>query len=207
MARTVILALVFVAVGVAMWWLAAWPARDEGVAVEFRSADQPGPPLAAAPEPPAESAQREPPAEPEAPAEPDEAVPAADLDPQAAGADLFAHPQGPVAELRRQYESEPRESSAHVLESTIRNAFNPPDGPPGLLGSVLCRRTVCKLEVRMSAERLGDYIAAITRVSADFEREVAAEPREPGPTAGVRTVDVYLKRLPPSAERVPLSAE
>jgi hypothetical protein len=107
--------------------------------------------------------------------------------------------QGPVAEYRALYQSEPRDSEAPAVESMIRAAFPASDGAPDLIKSISCRETICKIEMRWSMERLRPYIAGITRSQAGFKRPLAVSPVGPKDSNGVRSIEVYLKRKPPGA--------
>ncbi|HKP64093.1 MAG TPA: hypothetical protein VJV78_45470, partial [Polyangiales bacterium] len=111
----------------------------------------------------------------------------------------FLEDQGPFAERKRTFETEPRDSAATGAESMVRAAFNHPDGAPDLFKSVLCRQTVCKVEIRWNSDRLGAYVAGMTRISVDFDPEFASGPGGPPNPDQTRPVTVYLKRKPPAA--------
>ena len=49
-------------------------------------------------------------------------------------------------------------------ETAVQAAFQSPDVPPGLLKSVLCHQTVCKIEVHWSAHHEPGYMGAMMRV-------------------------------------------
>src|SRR5262245_57262744 len=116
-----------------LWLVTVWPLRKsvvEPLAVEEPRSDAPVITRAVAPAADPELPAVPPPAATSiAPAPREFATP--ELDP-------LLEPRGPVAERKQTYESEPRDSAASEVESTIRASFWPEDGPPGLLRSVLC---------------------------------------------------------------------
>lgn len=192
-----------VLVGALLWLVTAWPTppdKPEPAAPE----PQPGPALApeppVPPEPPvlAPAPKAEEPVAqqpPEAPPQPPP-MPAPHTPPD----DMFAREQGPVTEYKAIYDREPRNSNANETEAQIRAAFAPQDGAPDLFRSVICRRTVCKLELDWTNQRLGAYVAGITRATqAGFGTSVAVAPAGPVDEAKVRPISVYIKRVQPSA--------
>jgi hypothetical protein len=200
-----------VLVGGLLWIVTAWPTpeddRPDPLEPEAPVA-QPSPEPAAVPAAPAIGT---PPKQPERLAEkpPDPPVqpqPAAPQPPPyAREEDMFAKEQGPVAEYKHLYETEPRNSAANETESALRGAFVAADGAPDLFKSVLCRQTVCKLDLRWSNERMGAYIAGMTRVAASgFSATVAVAPGGPIGDDKVRPIEVYIKRKPTtSSEQSP----
>jgi hypothetical protein len=194
-----------VLVGGLLWLVTAWPTPEDDRPDPLEPeapAEQPSPQPAAvpaepaigtppkAPEPVAEKPAAAPPAQPQ-PAQPMRQPHAPPDD------DMFAKEQGPVAEYKQLYETEPRDSAANVTESEIRAAFSAADGAPDLFKSVLCRQTVCKLDLRWSNDRMGPYIAGITRAAAGgFSPTVAVSPGGPLGDDKVRPIEVYIKRKP-----------
>jgi hypothetical protein len=210
MGRWVLLAGAAVVVGIVMWRLvlapsfeteealpdassapAAEPPRDPGPVAN--QAAQPGSPETAqarTAENPA--AAESPPQAPSAPQEPSE--------------DLVPIPppeaSGPVAELKQAFAKEPRDSAAQLPESQIQGEFRKSDISPTLLKSVLCRKTVCKVETLWSPERAESFMAAFMRLSTDFSSEfgpLALDPHAAPDIRQERQIDVYLPRLDPSA--------
>lgn len=192
-----------VLVGGLLWLVTAWPTPPDSP--EPAAPEQPAAPVLApepprAPEPPqlappprAEELTAQQP--PEAPPQPPP-MPAPHTPPD----DMFAKDQGPVAEYKAIYEREPRSSNAQETESKIRAAFVAADGAPDLFRSVLCRQTVCKLELNWTSQRLGAYVAGITRATqAGFGTSVAVAPAGPADGDKVRPISVYIKRAQPSA--------
>lgn len=189
-----------VLVGGLMWLVTAWPTPED---------DRPDPlepealpPTAAVPEPeatPVPVVGSPPKAPPPVAAKVSEAEQPKLRQPHVPDDDMFAKDQGPVAEYKQLYESEPRDSVAHETESAIRAAFAPTDGAPDLFKSVLCRQTVCKIELRWSVDRVGAYVAGITRATVEFSTSVAVTPAGPLGDDHVRPIEVYLKRKPQPA--------
>jgi hypothetical protein len=202
MSRWVLVALAAVA-GLLVWMMATWPVApetfEESAGAEARAElpAAPQPAVPSTPLPPTAAAAEE----PSAVDPPEQAEPAAE-DPTAsaaAQADLiFIRENGPLADYKAQFANEPRDSAASDAELLVRGAFNPKDGPLPVFRSVLCRETICKIETRISAESLGAYVAAMTRmVHDDFDAKLATE-RTTLAEAGEVSVTVYAKR--PHAE-------
>jgi hypothetical protein len=202
-------ALALLIVGSVLWFLLVWPtAEEEEELVIGPPVPQPAPAVAqpmAAPSPAVEAEPTEP--EPLAEATPEEPAPEAAA-PKAEPRDLIEGDQGPVAEYRRAHESERRDSAATDIERHIRAAFPDSGGAPGLFKSVLCRETVCKVEIRWAADRVQPYVAAMKRIGVGdygkaqqgpgFAAPLALSPIGPKDADGVRLVELYLKRKPPA---------
>jgi hypothetical protein len=200
MARAVLAVLLLVVIG-ALWWLATGEPRPSdalGVAGERAAAPTvlapnaragSTSPVASQVASPAARAQKAPDA---ARSEP----PAATLAPRAADEAAMPAPQagGPIAELKQRFENDPRDSAAAQLEALIDGAFRDKDVPAGLLKSVLCRQSVCKLELRWSSDRNTGYMLALTRVIGQFDRNMAILPLGAPDADGVLPLEVYLPR-------------
>lgn len=201
-----LLALGVFVVGVSFWLaIGTGPSEEPSAAVEANepvaraAAPNAAPPAAATEPAPTPSATPEEP-EPEQPAEP-----AAPQEPETNPRkldELIKGDQGPVAEYRALFDSEPRESNAPAIESEIRAAFPDSDGAPDMVRSILCHKTMCKLEIRWSMERMRPYIAGLTRAKASFQYPLAVSPVGPVDKDGTRPVEVYLKRRPTGAAAV-----
>lgn len=196
----------------AIWWAALGGPTPEAeeLADAASETDQP----AAAPTAPTDT----PPSEPTAPAAPPANGPSADPAPAAALAETPPPPQptptpeeqipapertGPVDELKAAFESEPRDSNATDPESAIQAAFHRPEVPSGLVKSVLCRSSVCKVETRWTPAGAAGFMGALMSLVASpegaanrkFEPEIAVAPEGAPDANGQRSIDVYLKRL------------
>jgi hypothetical protein len=202
MGKRSLLVAAVVLVGFALWRLAL----DQRAMPEEELPAEPSAPAALEPQrdpqPAAEATQRpasdtKQQAEPEDPATP--AAPSqAPSDPeQAADSTPLPPPQrsGPIAELKHAFETEPRDSAAQVTESRIQNEFIKGDIAPGMLRSVLCRESVCKVEVLWTPQRAESFMAAFTRLSADFQPDIALDPHQAADAPQELQVDVYLPRL------------
>ena len=193
---------------VGLWLIAAWPSSPPPALPIGGAPAEESAPVAAAqphgagfpaarPHPPAESeleapeplAQPQPQPEPESPSS---AI--------AATGDLLAAPIGPVAELKQRFASEPRDSAAAEVEPLLRAAFEEPHWSPPLLRSVLCRATVCKIELNWSPDRMSSYLRGMALAAQHFSPYPGVEPREP-PGPGVHIVDAYLERRPARAQQ------
>jgi hypothetical protein len=206
-------------VGALLWLVMAWhapqaPTDEEPVA---QQEEQPALPNAVAPQPsaarqaepslaPAAAAlapELEEPPKPQAP--PQDPLLVTQPDGTRVFSDQIKADKGPVAEYRALYESESRDYAAGQVESVIRNAFTDPDKASDLIKSISCRETICKLEMRWSADRLRPYIAGIQRAeqSVRFKTPFALSPVSPPDGKGVRLVEVYLKRKPAGEKEAP----
>jgi hypothetical protein len=197
-------------------WGPAEPEAEE-LAATAPDTDQP----AAAPTPPTSPEPHEPhephepteephePAEPPAnapsaePAPPPQAPPAEQAAPTAADQIPAPERTGPVEELKAAFESEPRDSNATEAESAIQAAFRRPEVPSGLVKSVLCRTSVCKVETRWTPAGAAGFMGAFMNLVASpegasnrmFGPEIAVAPEGAPDTNGERSIDVYLKRI------------
>ncbi|HEX4351847.1 MAG TPA: hypothetical protein VHZ95_03015 [Polyangiales bacterium] len=112
---------------------------------------------------------------------------------------------GPVDEWKQLFGSEPRASAAVGAESAIEAAFRRPEVPAGLMKSVMCRSTVCKIETRWSPDRAAGFMVALMQLvappqaKATFDHELGISPEGEADADGSRAIDVYLKQLPASA--------
>lgn len=215
MARKISLALA-VALGAALFWFVGTRStRDERRPSAVDGDELPAAPVDA-------PAEHEPPHDPEtakAAQVPEEPEPAQAPEPTAAEAqpsdphDMPDIPRpermGPVDELEQRFRTEPRSSSAAELEKQITDVFRAGDLPPELMKSVLCRRTVCRIETRWTPARAEAFLGALMRVvtgsgpdgtgpSEVFDTDVAVSPHDDGDDNGVIAVDVYLRLLQPA---------
>lgn len=110
---------------------------------------------------------------------------------------------GPIASLKHAFESEPRDSAAHAPEARIEGEFKKSDIDPGLLKSAQCRESVCRVEVNWSPARAQSFMAAFTRLSADFEPDIAFDPQATSEGKQETQVDVYLPRRREGTEAKP----
>jgi hypothetical protein len=145
------------------------------------SLPSPEPPPTAATVPTSESAAAQPRAATEAP------IVAAVPPPQA---------QGPVERLKQQFASEPRDSGANAIESRVQAAFRDPTIPPSVLAAVLCRKTICKLEIRWTEDHNTAYMLGLSRLLPDLSTDLAITPAGPRDGSGAIPVEVYWGRKP-----------
>jgi hypothetical protein len=102
--------------------------------------------------------------------------------------------EGPVDEYKTKYEHEPRDSTAQAAESAVQSAFRQPDVPPGLFKSVLCRQTICKIEVHWAEDRAPGYMAGLMRVFSSVGQKMAFEPLGGPDATGNYELNVYVSR-------------
>ncbi|HKP55361.1 MAG TPA: hypothetical protein VJV78_01495 [Polyangiales bacterium] len=199
MSRNLVTLGAFLLVAGVLWVVTEWPAPKEEVA-PLAAADPSSvvqPPVVAPPPAAAPPAAYQPAPEPEPePAPAPAADPPAPVKPRQLP-DQIQGDQGPVAEYRAQFQSEPRNSTAIEVESALRGAFQPADGAPDLIKSVLCRQTICRIEMRWSQERMRAYVVGFTRLNKRIQIPVALSPVGPKAKDGVQLVEVYMKLKPP----------
>lgn len=210
MSRNKMAALFVFVAAAALWLIVAWPSapapepRRAGASEAGAAAD----PIAPAPPPMAAENTR---AGSEAAAPPEPALAPPPTAPTAAASprelpELIQGDQGPVAEYRKLFESEPRSSNADELEMQIRSAFPADDGAPEMFKSVLCRETICRIELRWSQDRRRAWMIGLSRLgrypykNAGFQTPLALSPLDPPSKEGTRLVEVYMKRRPPGQE-------
>ena len=109
-------------------------------------------------------------------------------------------PGGPIAELSQLYASEPRASGSQSVESVIEAHFRRTEVPTGLLKSVLCRTTVCRIETRWSPERAQGFMSAMMHLVTEpvndrlsFDHHLAIAPEAANAPDGTRTIEVYVR--------------
>jgi hypothetical protein len=199
MMRVVITAAaVLLAVGL-IWWISM---REP----DLRSETATGPGMGTAGEPvlqPAIVQQGGRVAPPSAPAavvqgEPQPASPEpASPQPTAAGEPVLEAPrrEGPVDEMKQRFASDPRDSAAAELETKVQTVFREMRTPPDMLKAVLCRESLCRLELRWRPERSTDYMTVMTRLSVEFDPKMAVNPGERTPD-GALGLEVYWQRKP-----------
>lgn len=210
MSRNTLAVLMVIVAGAALWLIMAWPSAPAPEARRIESpeagaqavAPSPPPMAAASAQAGSEAAPTPTPtsAPPTAPAAPPPVAPSRELP------ELIQGDQGPVAEYRRIFRSEPRSSSAGELEDQIRSAFPAADGAPDMFKSVLCRATICRIEMRWSQDRRRAWMIGLSRLgrepyeNAGFQTPLALSPIDAPNKAGTRLVEVYMKRRLPGRE-------
>jgi hypothetical protein len=106
-------------------------------------------------------------------------------------------PEGPIAELKQAFETEPRDSAAADVESAVQRAVRELGLTPSLFTSVLCRATVCRLQLRWQPERATQYAMLMTRFVDEFQGHPAVEPGASADPEGTLPLDVYWRRRKP----------
>lgn len=155
------------------------------------------PQLAAAPEP-----QPEPDPEPQPQPQPEPAAAAPAPGAKPFWSDMIKGDQGPVAEYRKRYETEARDDDAMKYETHVRSAFEKAKAH-GLLQSVSCHRTICKLVLSWSDARTYDYIKSVTWMGLGgprnpgqlgFDLPLALSPSGEKGADGARPVELFVLR-------------
>lgn len=116
----------------------------------------------------------------------------------------FPRPErnGPVDEYKALYARESRDSTALSAERDIEAAFRTKHIPPGLLESVVCRSSVCRVRTRWSPDHAEGFMMALTALlivdptgetAPRFDSILAIDP-ESDPSDRSQQVAVYFKR-------------
>jgi hypothetical protein len=187
-----------------MWWAVLARSSSDDASTSGAGRAQPVDPMpelapSAPPRPsreptPAQAAPASDPAEPAEPAPEAPALPEGPTDPRSRA--LLRPPvnTGDVAALAGQFERDSLDPAPTRIETAIRNAFLDPSAAPGLLTSVTCRQTMCKLELSWSAERSAGYMNSLIRLGTMMQSPFAIEHRAGPNTFGVHLLDLYQQR-------------
>jgi hypothetical protein len=128
-----------------------------------------------------------PPEHDEQPAEGDEEAQEEEVPPPVAS--------GPTAQLKRAYETEPRDALwATDTERRIGAVFGSDDVPEGMLQRASCRRAVCSLEVRWTRDHAPQYVGAFQALHDQFGSEIGVEPVGEPDDEGQQVVHLYVLR-------------
>lgn len=214
--RWLLVGLVLV-LGALLWVVAAWPVQPEAVPTAGLAAmdglagmdGMDGQAGSAGSGALTDQAQQSAPAANALTARSEEAIPADGVEDEAAAVEappqpaqsaeeaadqVFIRENGPLAEYKQRFEREPRDSAAHDFEQTITQAFVSTDGPGPVFRAVLCRESICRIDVRVSQNNLGAYVAAMARIVAQrFDSKLATE-RTSLVEGGEVSVSVYAQR-------------
>jgi len=194
--RMVAVLLVLVAIA---WWLAL----DRPSPPPVASAAEPDPPIAASPaqpraQPALAATVQQPPTAPAPPAnanamEPVPAAPVQAPQPAPGAAAIAPDTRGFADALQGVFDAEPRDPAAGDGERWIRGVFRGAGSPPGLLRFVLCRQTVCRVELRWTAEDDAPFRRALDELGAVNGKYVATRAQAPD-ASGAVLVSAYVAR-------------
>lgn len=175
----------------AIWWLAVSSPESPSDAEDFAAAGSAAPVQAARAEPPAAATEAAEPAAEAKPEPPSAAnTPAPDRAKPVVNA-LLPQRQGPVDELSKTFASESRGEGSAPEEARVKEAFVDPQIAKALLHSAECRRSVCRLELRWSAERDPGYVLGLTKAVGSFSAPLGVEEPGPADAQGQRPLVVY----------------
>ena len=116
---------------------------------------------------------------------------------------------GPVARLKRAFETDPVDPEAIRAERLIRAQFGTSEAPAEILKSVHCRKRACKVELRWLADKPFGYMGAGMLISANVNPDMAVEASGVPDKNGVLRYDLYVARdgyQPSDYEPVPAPA-
>jgi hypothetical protein len=105
--------------------------------------------------------------------------------------------QGPVAELKTAFDSEPRDALwAKDAESKIATVFSGEDMPEALLDKSACQKTVCRVDLTWSQENAAPYLDAVEELHKAFGTDYAIDPHAPADKEGedALAIHVYVMR-------------
>jgi hypothetical protein len=105
--------------------------------------------------------------------------------------------QGPVAELKTAFDSEPRDALwAADAESKIATFFSGEDMPETLLDKSACQKTVCRVDLTWSQENAAPYLDAVEELHKAFGTDYAIAPQAPADKEGedALAIHVYVMR-------------
>jgi len=105
--------------------------------------------------------------------------------------------QGPVAELKTAFDSEPRDALwAKDAESKIATVFSGEDMPDALLDKSACQKTVCRVDLTWSQENAAPYLDAVEELHKVFSTDYAIAPQAPADKEGedALAIHVYVMR-------------
>jgi hypothetical protein len=149
--------------------------RAENPADPARPASQPAPAPAAPPHPPAAAPNAPRPAAEQAPIPPDT--------------------RGFVDALQARFDADPRDANASQTETDIRKLYRAPRMPDGILRSVVCRQSVCRLDLHWSADNDEAYRDVLDYLANDNAKFIATRAR-PQDKYGTVEVEAYWIRRP-----------
>jgi hypothetical protein len=186
--RNAVLLALLVGFALLSWWLAldTPDTPEDPLATPERP---PAPPSAAVPSAPIAELQ------PRAPA-PAPAAPAAPDPPPAAAARIPIAPdtRGFIDALQTRFEADPRDSAAGETEIAIRKLYRAPNMPDGLLRTVLCRKSVCKLDLHWSVEHDEAYREVLDYLADDNAKNIATRARDPDKNGTVEVEAYWIRR-------------
>lgn len=99
--------------------------------------------------------------------------------------------QGPVDELAKRFAGESRGDSSTEQDARVRAAFVDPAIPPEMLHSVECRRSVCRAELRWTAQHDVGYVLGLTRAVGSLSAPLGIEAPGAPDDSGARPLVVY----------------
>lgn len=152
---------------------------------------------------PAAQPSAEQPAAPTQPGEPEPGAPGPDEHEEVPEGDEEAQEEeapppiasGPTAQLKKAYETEPRDALwATDTERRIAAVFSGDEVPDGMLQRASCRRAVCSLEVRWTRDHATQYVGAYQTLHDQFGSEIAVEPVAEPDDQGQQMVHLYVLR-------------
>jgi hypothetical protein len=199
------LAIVFAATALA-WLMLTWGDSEE---VGWSDPEEVGPEPERAPQAPREGEDQvaQPPSPSEAkPAPSDPSAQTAlhadeELAPNAPPRIPVPARSGPVEELKRAFETEPRVSSSFNSEKKIAAHFDRSEVRPGLVKSIQCRTSVCRLETRWSPENAEGFMSGLMHLVTDahehdrFDAELGIAPQGEQTRDGSQEIEVFVKRV------------
>jgi hypothetical protein len=194
MLRTVLLVAGAVLALAAVWWLAIDGPRP--VAPPGSSPERPPAPEQAAPPEPAAPAESQPRAQIPQPSAAQNPAPEP-TEKSAEPAPEQPRREGPVDELSAAFDKEPRDSAAADVEAAVQRDVRELNIPSRLFRGVLCRSTVCRIQLRWEPELRLPYMMLMTRLASEFSDRPGIDPAPAPDAQGTLALDVYWRRQQP----------
>jgi hypothetical protein len=110
---------------------------------------------------------------------------------------------GPFDELKASYERDARDPEAGATEERIRVLLKHPDIPDGMLRSVSCVKSTCKLELRWTTSDGHAYMILMMSLVSGVSEKLAAAPVGEDQGQPVHTIEVYVSRIEPPVKTTP----
>jgi hypothetical protein len=110
--------------------------------------------------------------------------------------------RGFIDAIQGRYEQDSRDGDAAMVESALQKHFHASELPASSLRSVVCRKSVCKLELYWRPEYDGPYHSTLGELTGGNAKLIATRAEQPDKTGGV-AVDAYWLRVLGSLPELP----
>ena len=102
---------------------------------------------------------------------------------------------GPTAVLKSAFDNEPRDALwADGAEARIAGIFDDDEMPEGFFEEAACRKAVCRVSVKWSAEQSEAYLSVHETIREQFGTEIGVEPDGVPDDDGFQKINLYVPR-------------